>query len=82
MAVVTLLSSIWTLPKPAVFTGLHSFQEKLTYLIKKNKQTFIFILKHMVIHIVMQRERERLRDFVIHKMERCLFYQYKEFSAS
>lgn len=74
MAVVTLLSSIWTLPKPAVFTGLHSFQEKLTYLIKKNKQTFIFILKHMVIHIVMQRERER--DFVIQKMEHCLLYQY------
>lgn len=36
----------------------------------------------MVIHIVMQRERERLRDFVIHKMEHCLFYQYKEFSVS
>lgn len=42
MAVVTLLSSIWTLPKPAVFTGLHSFQEKLTYLIKKtNKHLFL-----------------------------------------
>lgn len=59
MAVVTLLSSIRTLPKPTVFTGLHSFQEKLAYLVLKKKKKKI-ILKRNYCTIIQNTEIERI----------------------
>lgn len=58
MAVVTLLSSIRTLPKPTVFTGLHSFQEKLAYLVLKKKKKII--LKRNYCTIIQNTEIERI----------------------
>lgn len=58
MAVVTLLSSIRTLPKPTVFTGLHSFQEKLAYLVLKKKKKII--LKRNYCKIIQNTEIERI----------------------